>query len=202
MSAALFYRPNNRKLITTSFICAIAIHVTAVVLAESKSKPVIIDTTLSDGDPVVGIDTPLSPPEVDDVSPPEAPAVTEQEFHDEKIMAPIRARKRLPAPPIQSNATGLTSGTGGGSAKALALYAPRPGYPYEARRSGTTGSGVAQLSLNSASGNVVEARMAQSTGSAILDAATLSAFRRWRFKPGVASNIAVPITYNLTGVSY
>jgi periplasmic protein TonB len=97
---------------------------------------------------------------------------------------------------------GMTTGMRGGSAKALALYAPKPNYPYEARRSGTTGSGIAQLTVNSAAGNVVDVRMAQSTGSPILDNATVSAFRRWRFKPGVASNVNVPITYTLTGVSY
>ena len=201
MSSALIYRPNNRKLITTSFICAIAIHVTAVVLAENKSKPVLIVDTFA-GDEVVGVDVPLSPTEADELSPPEPPAVTEQEFYDDKVTTPIRPRKKLPVSPIRSNATGLTAGTHGGSAKALALYAPRPNYPYEARRSGTTGSGVAQLSVNSAAGNVVEARMAQSTGSPILDSATLSAFRQWRFKPGAASNVSVPITYTLAGVFY
>jgi len=35
-----------------------------------------------------------------------------------------------------------------------------------------------------------------------LDSATVEALRRWRFKPGVASNVSVPITYTLTGVSY
>jgi outer membrane biosynthesis protein TonB len=35
-----------------------------------------------------------------------------------------------------------------------------------------------------------------------LDNATVEALRRWRFKPGVASNIAVPVTYTLSGVSY
>jgi TonB family protein len=44
--------------------------------------------------------------------------------------------------------------------------------------------------------------MAQSTGSVILDNATLEALCRWRFKPGMARNIRVPITYTLTGVTY
>jgi TonB family protein len=201
MNGALIYRPNNRKLIAMSFICAIAIHVTAVVLAENKSKPVLMDST-SIGDEVVGVDVPSSPPEVDDVSAPDQAAVTDQEFYDDKVTRPIRPRKKLSVAPIRSSSMGTTTGMRGGSVKALALYAPHPNYPYEARRSGTTGSGVAQLIVNSAAGSVVEARMAQSTGSPILDDATLSAFRRWRFKPGVASNIDVPITYTLTGVSY
>jgi TonB family protein len=84
----------------------------------------------------------------------------------------------------------------------LALYAPKPSYPYEARRGGITGSGIAHLIVNSGAGNVIEARMSQSTGNPILDSATLSALRSWRFKPGVASNVEVPITYTLSGVSY
>jgi TonB family protein len=45
--------------------------------------------------------------------------------------------------------------------------------------------------------------MAQSIGSPILDNATTSTFRRWRFQPGkVAPKVKVPITYTLTGASY
>ena len=88
-----------------------------------------------------------------------------------------------------------------GSVKALTLYAPRPVYPYEARRERITGSGIAELIVAPSVGTVIDARMAQSTGSVILDNATLDAFRRWRFKPG-AANIRVPVTYTLTGVSY
>jgi len=202
MNPALIYRPNNRKLIAISFICAIGIHVTAVVFAENRSKPVL-QGSAPVGDEVVGVDIPpSSPPEEDDVSPPDQPPVTDQEFYDDKVTAPIRPKKKLPVAAIRPNFSGMTTGTHGGSVKALALYAPRPSYPYEARRSGTTGSGVAQLTVNSAAGNVIDARMSQSTGSAVLDNATLSAFRRWRFKPGIASNVDVPITYTLTGVSY
>ena len=89
-----------------------------------------------------------------------------------------------------------------GSVKALTLYAPRPAYPYEARRAGITGSGVAQLTVNTEAGNVIDARMAQSTDSMILDHATVEALRNWRFKSGAASSIQVPVTYTLTGVSY
>jgi TonB family protein len=201
MNRALIYRQNNRKLIAMSFICAIGIHVTAVVFGENKSKPVLLGSE-SIGDEIVGVDIPPSPPEAEDVSAPDQPAVTDQEFYDDKVTTPIRPKKKVVVAATRSNFSGTTTGMHGGSVKALALYAPRPSYPYEARRSGTTGSGIAQLNVNSSAGNVVEARMAQSTGSPALDNATLSAFRRWRFKPGVASNVDVPITYTLTGVSY
>jgi TonB family protein len=82
------------------------------------------------------------------------------------------------------------------------MYAPRPVYPYEARRQRMTGSGIALLSVDPAVGNVTSVRMTQSCGSVILDNATLDALRRWRFKRGSALSVEVPITYTLTGVSY
>jgi len=197
MNGALIYRPNNRRLIWMAFVCAVAVHVTAVVLAENRSKPMLLGT-IPFTDDVIGVDVPPSDSEEIDMSAPDQPAITdEQDFYEEKMMAPIRARKKIPVTPIRSNA-----GMREASAKALALFAPRPSYPYEARRGGITGSGIAQLTVNSAAGNVIDAQMLQSTGSPILDNATVSAFRRWRFKPGVASNVDVPITYTLTGVSY
>ncbi len=65
-----------------------------------------------------------------------------------------------------------------------------------------TGSGIALLTVAPATGNVIEARMAESSGSVVLDSATLEALRRWRFKPGRVLSVQVPITYTLTGASY
>jgi len=42
-------------------------------------------------------------------------------------------------------------------AKALAISAPRPPYPYEARAKRITGSGVITLAVDSASGDVTNA---------------------------------------------
>lgn len=89
-----------------------------------------------------------------------------------------------------------------GSVKALVMYAPRPVYPYEARRQRMTGSGIALLAVDPAVGNVTSVRMTQSCGNVILDNATLEALRRWRFKPGSVLTVQVPITYTLTGASY
>jgi TonB family protein len=88
------------------------------------------------------------------------------------------------------------------SVKATLAYAPRPVYPYEARRQRLTGSGVALLSVDQNSGTVTDVVMTQSCGNAILDNSTLDALRRWRFKPGSAAKVQVPITYTLMGVSY
>ena len=59
------------------------------------------------------------------------------------------------------------------------------------------------LCFDTASGNVTDASMAQSIGNPILDNATVSTFRRWRFQPGkCAPKVKVPITYPMTGASY
>lgn len=84
---------------------------------------------------------------------------------------------------------------------AIAVYAPRPTYPYEARAKRLQGSGVVIVSVDSATGNVIDAVMASSTGSKILDEAALTAFRQWRFRPGTAK-VRIPIHFTLSGVSY
>jgi TonB family protein len=84
----------------------------------------------------------------------------------------------------------------------MVAYAPRPVYPYEARRQRVTGSGVALLTIDQISGTVIDVLMTQSCGNVILDNSTRDALRRWRFKPGSVTKVQVPITYTLMGVSY
>jgi TonB family protein len=84
----------------------------------------------------------------------------------------------------------------------MALNAPRPEYPYEARRQKITGSGVAVMSVDPGSGNVTDVTMSKSTGSAFLDNAAIAGFRRWRFKPSSVSTVTCPVTFTLSGASY
>jgi len=85
-------------------------------------------------------------------------------------------------------------------AKAIAIYAPKPDYPAEARARHLTGSGIVMLDVDVATGKVVSARMLQSMGHKVIDDAALDAFRRWRFKPGrAAPHIKIPIRYTLNG---
>src|SRR5712692_2774515 len=53
--------------------------------------------------------------------------------------------------------------------KSLAIYAPRPQYPYEARAKGQIGAGVAILAVDPNTGVVQKAEMATSTGYELLD---------------------------------
>jgi TonB family protein len=80
------------------------------------------------------------------------------------------------------------------AAKAIAVRAPLPEYPYQAIRAKITGSGLCVMIVDTASGKVTNAIMAQSTGNAILDKVTTNTFLSWRFKPGTVSQVRVPIT--------
>jgi TonB family protein len=83
--------------------------------------------------------------------------------------------------------------------KAVAIYAPRPDYPIEARERHLTGSGIALLKVDQKTGYVTAGRMLKSTGYVILDNAALSAFKRWRFKPGKVRQVRIPIHYTIHG---
>src|SRR5438046_447779 len=170
MSAALIYRPNSRKLIWFAFASAIMLHLAAVGFA--NNRPRSLSPVVPPGSEVEVTDFPPANPEESElVLPPEQPSIEPQEFTDENVkLAPIRPRKKIS--PVQSPNIGSSRASNPGSAKALALFAPRPTYPYEARRGGITGSGVVHLIVNSAGGNVIDVRMSQTTGSAILDNAT------------------------------
>jgi TonB family protein len=88
------------------------------------------------------------------------------------------------------------------SATVFALNAPRPEYPYEARRRKITGEGVALISVDARSGSVTAVAMVRSTGNAFLDNAAIAGFRRWRFKPGPVSSVTCPVTFTLTGTAF
>ena len=127
-------------------------------------------------------------------------AKLEAEAHRQAILGDIEKPSPTPKPstPIP-RPPGVMSIN---AAKAFAVSAPRPEYPMEARSRHITGSGVAVLTVDVSTGVVTDASMAQSFGNPILDNAALSAFRRWRFKPGTTSKIKIPISYTMTGASY
>lgn len=198
MNAALLYRPTNNWQICASFIAAVVIHAAAVSLA--KVQPTEVISLTGGGEVEVSFVEPTpNPPSVEEPEQLPPPPRAEEAFPVESE-APAPPRKRTavsqPARQLVRQTTPMRS------ARVLAMNAPRPEYPYEARRQRLTGSGMAVLTIDFASGSVLDVTMAQSTGSAVLDNATVSAFRRWRFRPGTISKVQSPITYTLTGASY
>ncbi|MDQ6859550.1 MAG: energy transducer TonB [Verrucomicrobiota bacterium] len=75
------------------------------------------------------------------------------------------------------------------------ISAPRPEYPFEARKFRVTGAGAAILQVDAKTGLVTDVTMQPSTGHTMLDNAVLSAFRRWRFRPDTVSKARLPITF-------
>jgi TonB family protein len=203
MAAPLLYKPPPSWQFWASFGAAILIEAGSVVIAGMKHEPPVVD--LADI-PTATVEATLQPedqptPPPEDIPIQEPPPIPEvaPEFHEEKPPPPKTNKPTGPVKAPQA-VTGTMSITG---AKAVAIFAPKPDYPYEARSRHQTGSGVCVLSVDTASGNVTDASMAQSIGSPILDNATVSTFRRWRFRPGAAApKVKVPITYTMTGASY
>jgi TonB family protein len=88
-------------------------------------------------------------------------------------------------------------------AKAIAIFAPKPEYPLEARARRWGGSGVIMLDVDVETGKVIAAHISKSTGHQILDESALTAFQRWRFQPGrAAPHVKIPINYTVTGATY
>ena len=201
MNPALLYRHHGRSIFWIAFVSALAIHIGAVALAKTKSP-----TTRPEHF------TPLDAVDIVDAADPEPPLLEElvlppgleeirpdqDSFPEENHKPPpVRVyRKARPPSLLRGTTTSLRS------VKAMVAYAPRPVYPYEARRQRTTGSGVALLTVDQTAGTVIDVIMIQSCGNGILDQSALEAFRRWRFKPGSVTRVQVPITYTLMGVSY
>lgn len=210
----LLYKPAPRWQVLAAFGGALAIHGLAAVIAGiHKEEPpadlsaipeAVAEVTFEQAAP-----EPTPPPEeMEEPEPTEAPPEPTEvpEFVEEKPTPPPKRDK--PAKPVAPIARPKPAGVPSAgpmsmsSAKAVAVSAPRPEYPYEARRSKLTGSGVCVMTVDPSSGSVTSAEMATSTGSPILDNAATSAFRRWRFKPGTVSKVRTPITFTMTGAQF
>lgn len=194
----LLYRPAPQWQLWAAVGGAVAIHLTAVALAQRHEAPPV---ELPPNAPTV-VEATLAPPEAtpppEDIPLPEPPPPPEikPEFVEERTPPPRPPPSAQKFTPIKAQAMTMSR------AKALAVNAPRPQYPYEARSRKITGSGVCVVEVDPGSGSVTSAEMTQSIGSPILDGAALSAFRQWRFRPGTVSKVRIPITFTMTGASY
>ena len=77
--------------------------------------------------------------------------------------------------------------------------APGAAYPQEAQKAKITGSGVYELRIDKA-GKISEVAIVKSSGSAVLDKAATTAFKKWRFKPGVFQLVRIPVSWSVNRV--
>jgi TonB family protein len=196
---ALIYRRPSKWPIATALATAVLIHLSAVAIAfhheSPATQPALTDSTTIGFDLA---DDPPTPPDPD-ISVPPPLSVPTSDFIEPQETSRVIRTQRTPAPIRPSGQTRLAAV---GNAKAFVLSAPRPEYPYEVRSRHITGSGVAVISVDPNSGLAVDAMMEQSIGNPILDNSAVSAFRRWRFKPGTPARVRIPITFILTGAQY
>jgi TonB family protein len=206
MTRVLLYQPGHRWSVGLAFGAALLIHLAAVAIANvhhsGHAEP--------SGFPGDFTDITFEPPpliavtDADLTDPVPAPPQIDQLFQDESpTRPPIRRviRKSI-TPFVRTKGASSTAPFTTTSARSLAINAPRPEYPYEARRQKITGDGLVGMRVDPASGEVRDVSMLKSTGSPFLDNAALSGFRKWRFKPGTASSVKCPVTFTLTGASF
>jgi TonB family protein len=200
MNRTLLHRHDGRSIFWIAFTSALAIHVGAVALAKNKSPTARLEVFSPPGDlEFIDVTEPEHVSEESVIPTPLEQIHADQETFREENLKPLPVRTYRTARPA-SLVRGTTASLR--SVKAMVTYAPRPVYPYEARRQRLTGSGVVLLTVDQTSGTVTDVVITQSCGNAILDNSTLDALRRWRFKPGTLTGVQVPITYTLMGVSY
>ena len=77
--------------------------------------------------------------------------------------------------------------------------APGAAYPEEAQKAKITGSGVYELRIDKA-GKISAVAIVKSSGSAVLDKAATTAFKKWRFKPGVFQSVRIPVSWSVNRV--
>ncbi|MEO5721143.1 MAG: energy transducer TonB [Chthoniobacterales bacterium] len=205
MTAPLLSQSRPRFRLGLALVASALLHGAAVALATLHHPAPSADITSGNDGPIVFLE-PAEPPtsapprEIPDLPPPPIPDDPPL-FTDATPPTP-RQPATISHGPIRKERSQYPTNKGNTSARALALHAPLPAYPYEARRARITGNGVALLSIDPASGQVTSVTMAQSTGSAVLDNAAISGLRRWRFRPGTRATVRSPITYTLTGAAF
>jgi TonB family protein len=74
-----------------------------------------------------------------------------------------------------------------------------PGYPPAAQKTKTVGSGLYELRIDKA-GVIKTVVIVKSSGSDVLDKAAMTAFRMWRFKPGIFISVRIPVSWSANPV--
>jgi len=201
---ALMYQSNHNRRFAAALGAAAIIHIAAIGFATTRQEapPIVSGPT---GDPQIELlpPDPIPDPPLESSDPlPTPPVIDEFYVENTATPPPVRRQPTKFTPVVRRSNNMVASSLNLSAAKVLALNAPRPEYPYEARRQKITGDGVVLMTIDSATGNVTAVAMAKSTGSVFLDNAAMAGFRRWRFKPGSVSTVTCPVTFTLAGANY
>jgi TonB family protein len=184
---------------------AAVMHVAAIGLANIHGPGPATSSGVDNDPPIIIFDpdTPIVDPPTDLSDPLLTPPPTEQLFSDDRSTpSPVRRQTNKFTPIVRPSTSTHPGSLSLSSAKVFAVTAPRPEYPYEARRQKVTGDGVVVMTVDPVSGNVISVSMSKTTGSPFLDNAAVTGFKRWRFRPGTVSSVTCPVTFTLTGASY
>ena len=76
------------------------------------------------------------------------------------------------------------------------LYKVGPRYPAKYQRARIGGTGRFRMNIDFNTGKVTSVTVVKSTGSDGLDREAIFALRQWRFKPGKARQVELPITFH------
>ena len=205
MTHALLYQPRRQWRIAFAFAAAAVIHFGAIAIANVHRAQASEIGSAPDEFPTITFEDVPPPDDLqpEPVEPLSTPPPAEESFAAEtSTPPPVRHLQSRPIAPVQPRVNQPPGKLTWSSARVLAVSAPRPEYPYEARCQKVTGDGVVAMTIDTATGNVTNVVMQRSTGNAFLDNAALSGFRRWRFRPGTVSSVACPITFTLAGALY
>ncbi|HKP03663.1 MAG TPA: energy transducer TonB [Chthoniobacterales bacterium] len=76
------------------------------------------------------------------------------------------------------------------------LYSVTPRYPRILQSERIGGTGRFRMMVDFKTGKVTDVLILKTTGSDVLDREAILALRRWRFKPGKARQVDLPITFH------
>jgi periplasmic protein TonB len=205
MIRAILYQSRHKWRFGVALTGAAVIHLAAISLAGNRHHDPVPLPGLASEPPEITVEPsePIPDPQADLSEPLPTPPPMELLFAEEKSTPPpVRTltNKLTPIPRLRNNMP--TGSLPVSSAKVFAVSAPRPEYPYEARRQRITGDGIAVMTVDPGSGIVTNVSISKTTGRPFLDNAAMAGFKRWRFKPGTISSVTCPVTFTLTGATY
>jgi TonB family protein len=76
-----------------------------------------------------------------------------------------------------------------------------PEYPAKLAVTGVSGNGVFSVKVNSKTGEVEEVKVIKSCGYSLLNELAAKALLQWKFQPGSAAQLKVPVEFRAYGFS-